>query len=257
MIQGFGPRPKPTPSSPAIHYGIDYGWVDSSVGGVGDPVFAAASGFVIDYAPSGAYGNRLRIRIAPGIEIWYCHLHSSSVQAGNTVHPGQQVGLTGTTGNVAAKHLHFELRIGGVAVDPAPYFTTPADGGMKPIEPEEPEMPAYQIIAPYGLPDRGLIAPGFGIAFGNEGDFAHMKNVLGLNDLGVTVIGGPTMSEADRRALFNRIIALMRSGSAPAIDSRALALEIAKHLPTTQVDIEAISAAVVKALPAGGTFSLS
>jgi hypothetical protein len=40
----------------------------------------------------------------------------------------------GATGNVTAKHLHFELRRNGTAVDPAPYFTGAAGGGTTPIQ---------------------------------------------------------------------------------------------------------------------------
>lgn len=115
----FGPRPKPTPTSPAIHYGQDYGW------GNGKTIYAAADGVVIDYLYVGAYGNRLRIRHADGSETWYCHTASSlldGVAAGQRVKSGQPVAIQGATGNVLGIHLHFELRIRGVAVNPEPYF---------------------------------------------------------------------------------------------------------------------------------------
>ncbi|MGG7466048.1 M23 family metallopeptidase [Plantibacter sp. YIM 135347] len=118
ITESFGPRPKPTPTSPAIHYGIDFGW------GNGDVVTAARGGVVTSAASAGAYGNRVVIEHEPGIETWYCHLSSFSVGVGARVNAGQPVGVQGTTGNVTAKHLHFELRINGTAVDPLGYFTT-------------------------------------------------------------------------------------------------------------------------------------
>lgn len=131
MLQGFGPRPKPTPTSPAIHYGQDYGW------GGGDNIYAARDGVVIDYYYSGAYGNRLRIAHGNGVETWYCHTSRAiTFKKGQAVKGGQHVAVMGATGNVTAKHLHFELRINGSAVNPAPYFSgtsAPAGGTATPI----------------------------------------------------------------------------------------------------------------------------
>lgn len=128
----FGPRPKPTPTSPAIHYGQDYGW------GGGDEIFAARPGRVKSHGPSGSYGNRLVIDHGGGIETWYCHLSSALVNVGDDVGTGQ-VAWMGATGNVTAKHLHFELRIDGVAVDPEPYFagSGTAGGSTTPIEEDD------------------------------------------------------------------------------------------------------------------------
>lgn len=130
ITEAFGPRPKPTPTSPAIHYGIDYGW------GGGDAIFAARAGRVKSYGRQPgfeAYGNRLVIDHGDGSETWYCHLSRAHVGPGDYVQGGQHIGEMGATGNVTAKHLHFELRIDGRAVDPAPYFTTTAGGSLTPI----------------------------------------------------------------------------------------------------------------------------
>lgn len=98
-------------------------------------------------------------------------------------------------------------------------------------EVKEGTLPGYQIIAPVGLPDRGIIAPGFGVAFGDEGSFNHMRNVLGLNELGITLVGSLEMGEAERRTLFHWIVETMRTGSGPAFDARAVAAEIVRALP--------------------------
>lgn len=81
---------------------------------------------------------------------------------------------------------------------------------------DEQEM---KVIAPYGLPDKGIIAPGFGIGFANETDAQHFLNVnhMGqLADVPVTIVGGPNQSEAARRELFWRIINMHNNGGLSA-----------------------------------------
>lgn len=123
ITQGFGPRPLPTPTSPAIHYGQDYGW------GGGDAIYAARGGTISSYGYVGSYGNRLVIDHGDGRQTWYCHL-ASAVATSGTVTAGQQVAWMGATGNVTGKHLHFELRINGVANDPEPYFAGASSAGL-------------------------------------------------------------------------------------------------------------------------------
>lgn len=130
MLRGFG-APPATPTSPPAHLGQDYGW------GGGDTIYAARAGKVTAFASAGAYGNRLIIDHGDGFQTWYCHLASLSVRLGATVAAGQTVAVMGATGNVTAKHLHFELRKNGVAVDPAPYFTGTAGGGTTPLQGDE------------------------------------------------------------------------------------------------------------------------
>jgi hypothetical protein len=136
MNQGFGPRPKPTPTSPTIHYGQDYGW------GGGDAIYAARAGKVVAYAYVGAYGNRMIVDHGGGRRTWYCHLAAPVARVGQTVSAGQQIAWMGATGNVTAKHLHFELRIDGTAVDPEPYFaaTSTSGGTQSPVEEKEIDM---------------------------------------------------------------------------------------------------------------------
>jgi murein DD-endopeptidase MepM/ murein hydrolase activator NlpD len=136
----FGPRPKPTPRSPAIHYGQDYGW------GNGEQIYAARAGRVKSYEFSGAYGKRLVIDHGDNTETWYCHTDSATVAVGAEVKGGQQIAWQGATGNVVGKHLHFEVRINGVAVDPEPYFsaTSTAGNGHTPLEDDMAEEASVQ-----------------------------------------------------------------------------------------------------------------
>lgn len=136
LNQGFGPRPKPTPTSPATHYGQDYGW------GGGDAIYAAADGVIVGYASSGAYGRRVIVAHGNGVETWYCHTTSLApgISVGQEVKAGQYIAVMGSTGNVTGKHLHFELRINGIAVDPEPYFGGAMPAGFDHTDIEEDDM---------------------------------------------------------------------------------------------------------------------
>ena len=102
------------------HPGVD---ID---GATGDPVVAAAPGRVVvaGPAPSGysGYGTVVIIDHGEGLISISAHLSRVSVKAGQQVAPGQGVGSVGTSGNVTGSHLHFELRRGGVAVNPRPWL---------------------------------------------------------------------------------------------------------------------------------------
>jgi hypothetical protein len=130
----FG-APPATPTSPPSHLGQDYGW------GGGDEIFAARGGLVTATSRVGSYGNRVVINHGGGRETWYCHIRDGGflVSVGDVVNAGQQIAWMGATGNVTAKHLHFELRINGAAVNPEPYFagSGTAGGGTTPIEEDD------------------------------------------------------------------------------------------------------------------------
>lgn len=98
------------------HPGIDLD------GDTGAPVVAAAAGKVVAAGPSPAgyagYGTIVMIAHGDDLVSIYAHLSGLAVRAGQQVTAGQRVGAVGTTGNVTGSHLHFELRKGGVAIDP-------------------------------------------------------------------------------------------------------------------------------------------
>ena len=85
---------------------------------VGTPCFAVAAGTVVGVADAGDYGRQVVLEIQlDGVRRWafYAHLDEVSVAVGDAVTLGQQVGLTGRSGNAeqldaAEDHLHFELR---------------------------------------------------------------------------------------------------------------------------------------------------
>ena len=100
------------------HDGIDIAMLHSLT------IIAAADGKVehVGYAPGySGYGNVVVIAVAPHVEAIYAHLSSYYVHAGQRVRTGQSLGVAGCTGICTGTHLHFEMRVNGVAVDPR-YF---------------------------------------------------------------------------------------------------------------------------------------
>ncbi|MBQ0987886.1 transglycosylase family protein [Streptomyces sp. F63] len=105
--------------SSGYHTGVDF-----SVP-TGTSVKSIGSGTVVSAGWAGAYGNEVVVRHADGRFSQYAHLSSLSVSAGQTVQGGQQLGLSGSTGNSTGPHLHFEVRTGqgyGSDVDPLAYL---------------------------------------------------------------------------------------------------------------------------------------
>ncbi|MEU4082153.1 peptidase [Streptomyces venezuelae] len=101
--------------SSGYHTGVDF------MASTGTTVLAVGPGTVYSAGNGGAYGNQVVIQHADGTFSQYAHLSSISVSAGQTVTGGQQIGLSGATGNVTGPHLHFEMRTGpeyGSDIDP-------------------------------------------------------------------------------------------------------------------------------------------
>ncbi|MEU3459005.1 LysM peptidoglycan-binding domain-containing M23 family metallopeptidase [Streptomyces sp. NPDC006733] len=106
--------------SSGYHTGVDF------VVSTGTTVKAIAAGTVVSAGDGGAYGNQVVIQHSDGKYSQYAHLSSLSVSAGETVSAGQQIGLSGATGNVTGPHLHFEIRTGpeyGSDIDPVAYLS--------------------------------------------------------------------------------------------------------------------------------------
>ncbi|MEV1061953.1 LysM peptidoglycan-binding domain-containing M23 family metallopeptidase [Streptomyces sp. NPDC050263] len=105
--------------SSGYHTGVDF------VVPTGTSLKAVGAGTVVSAGWGGAYGNQVVIKLADGYYAQYAHLSQLSVSAGQTVTAGQQVGLSGATGNVTGPHLHFEIRTTpnyGSDVDPIAYL---------------------------------------------------------------------------------------------------------------------------------------
>jgi len=98
------------------HSGIDLG------APTGTPIAAAASGQIVLVSAGGGYGNYVVIRHDDGSETLYAHLSQTYVVQGQWVAQGEAVGAVGATGWATGPHLHFEVRVGGAAVDPLYYL---------------------------------------------------------------------------------------------------------------------------------------
>ena len=98
------------------HSGVD---ID---GDFGDPVWAAKAGTVTSAGYNGSYGNDIVIDHGGNVKTRYSHLQTISVEAGDAVDIGQQIGTEGSTGNSTGSHLHFEVIVSGDTVNPMSYI---------------------------------------------------------------------------------------------------------------------------------------
>ncbi|MBA2542991.1 MAG: M23 family metallopeptidase [Deltaproteobacteria bacterium] len=108
------------------HLGNDWNGNGGNDTDLGDPVFAASSGIVVEAVDIGHdWGNIVRIVHGCGIESLYAHLDRIETSAGAIIKRGQQIGTIGTAGGRYKAHLHFELRdrplpLGGGYADETP-----------------------------------------------------------------------------------------------------------------------------------------
>jgi murein DD-endopeptidase MepM/ murein hydrolase activator NlpD len=94
------------------HTGLDY------CGQIGDPIYAAAPGVVVFAGPLTVRGNATMIDHGMGVFTGYMHQSELLVKVGDRVEQGQLIGRVGNTGRVEGPHLHFEVLVGGVPVNP-------------------------------------------------------------------------------------------------------------------------------------------
>ncbi|WP_037672069.1 M23 family metallopeptidase [Streptomyces griseus] len=105
--------------SSGSHTGVDFHAAS------GTPVHAVGSGTVVQTGWGGAYGNQVVLKMSDGTYTQYGHLSSIGVSVGQQVTPGQQIALSGATGNTTGPHLHFEARTSpeyGSDIDPVAYL---------------------------------------------------------------------------------------------------------------------------------------
>ena len=112
---------------------------------VGTPVRAAACGTVAFAGTESGYGKLVCVQHSPTFSTCYAHLQQIARGKGSKVAAGQVIGRVGMTGRTSGAHLHFETRVDGQAVDPAPYLAgTRAVPGLAaaPAPPAVPAAPA-------------------------------------------------------------------------------------------------------------------
>ncbi len=113
----FGWRIHPVTGVRTLHKGIDI------AAPTGTPILAAAEGIVNDAGwDDGGYGNFVELRHPDGTLTLYAHASRILVSKGQEVSQGQLIAEVGSTGRSTGPHLHFEVMINKVAVDPSPYL---------------------------------------------------------------------------------------------------------------------------------------
>jgi hypothetical protein len=113
---GFGPR------GDGFHAGVDL------LASRGTGVIAAAPGRVTWAGSRDGWGKLVAIAHGHGVRTMYAHLETIRVKVGEWVAGGTMLGRVGATGNATGAHLHFEVRVGGAAVDPLRALVTLPEG---------------------------------------------------------------------------------------------------------------------------------
>lgn len=117
----FGRRLDPFSGRSAMHEGIDF------AAPIGTPILAAAGGVVTVAEFHPQYGNMMEIDHGNDMITRYAHTSRLLMHVGDIVRRGQHIADIGTTGRSTGPHLHFEVRIKGVAQDPHKFLLAGAN----------------------------------------------------------------------------------------------------------------------------------
>lgn len=104
------------------HTGLDFSAAS------GTPVFAAKGGTVVVQSSSWAGPHHVVVDHGDGVQTAYAHMSAATVETGDVVAAGQQIGEVGSEGNSTGPHLHFEVLVDGVKVDPMLFLPGGGDG---------------------------------------------------------------------------------------------------------------------------------
>ena len=126
VTASFGERIDPFNGEGAFHSGVDIG------ASYGTPIMAPADGVVTLTDTLGGYGKAIIIDHGNGISTRYGHLSGFAVTAGQHVHRGDVIGYVGESGRSTGPHLHYEVRINDIPVNPYKYLriTLAHNGGF-------------------------------------------------------------------------------------------------------------------------------
>lgn len=116
VTSGFGYRIYPFTGERRMHDGIDI------ANAIGTPIVAPADGIVTFVGTEGNYGKMLLINHGYGLVTCYGHCSEISAKPGQKVKRGEMVAAIGNTGVSTGPHLHYEIRVNGVPVDPENYL---------------------------------------------------------------------------------------------------------------------------------------
>jgi len=112
----FGDRTSPFTGFTQLHNGMDI------ANRMGTPITATANGIVVQAGRDEGLGKVISISHGYGIKSIYGHLSEIHVRVGQKVARGAKIGAMGSTGNSTGPHLHYQLSVNGVTVNPAKYL---------------------------------------------------------------------------------------------------------------------------------------
>ncbi|WP_035067923.1 M23 family metallopeptidase [Nitratidesulfovibrio termitidis] len=112
----FGMRVSPFTGKGEFHKGIDV------INRPGTPIYAPARGTVTLAGVDGAYGNCVVLQHGGGLSTRYAHMQRFVLKEGQTINRGDLIGYIGTSGRSTGPHLHYEVRLNGVCVNPMRYI---------------------------------------------------------------------------------------------------------------------------------------
>jgi hypothetical protein len=117
LASGFGMRIHPVYKVRKMHTGVDF------AAQIGTPIYATADGVIdkLEVSFSG-YGKQLEIDHGFGYRTRFAHMHGFAVRFGQKVKRGDLIGYVGETGLSTAPHLHYEVFVNGIHVNPIHYF---------------------------------------------------------------------------------------------------------------------------------------
>lgn len=117
FTSGFGVRVSPTGEGvEKMHEGLDI------ANHVGTPIKAPANGVVVFSGRKSGYGQIVILDHGYGLETWYGHASKLLVRSGQNIKRGQSIALIGNLGHSTGPHLHYEVRVHGIPVDPLAYI---------------------------------------------------------------------------------------------------------------------------------------
>lgn len=112
----FGVRSSPFTGKSTMHEGLDL------ANHIGSTIVAAAAGVVTWAGPRPGYGNLVTVNHGYGIQTQYGHISRAFVRVGDKIKRGQKIAAVGNTGRSTGPHVHYEVRVNGIPMDPYYYI---------------------------------------------------------------------------------------------------------------------------------------
>lgn len=116
LTSRFGSRPSPFSGRTEHHKGLDI------AARMGTPIYAPCKGTVVFSGVENGYGNTVVMQHGAGLTTRYAHMQRSAVKEGDVLRQGEIIGYVGNTGRSSGPHLHYEVKLNGVNVNPMRYI---------------------------------------------------------------------------------------------------------------------------------------